>query len=100
MPLIGTMTTTTCGGYAVSFGTPATTTGGTNTDFRARTIALNNLGSGGVYIDIHTTSGASTGWLLASNTSFVFTELGGSRGFSAICSTAGSTTTLAYMASR
>ncbi|MEY4958200.1 MAG: hypothetical protein RL409_2457 [Gemmatimonadota bacterium] len=99
MPLIGTLTTTTSGA-AVSFGTPASTSGGTNLEFRARTIALNNIGVGGLYLDIHTTSGNSTGWTLAGNTSFTFTELGGARGFSIIASTAASTATVSYMASR
>lgn len=101
MPLIGTLTTTTSGA-AVSFGTPASTSGGTNLEFRARTIALNNLGANGVFLDIHTTAGNSTGWTFAAGATVTFTELGGSRGFSTILSTtsSGSSTTLAYMGSR
>lgn len=99
MPLIGTLTATTSGN-AVSFGAAATSSGGSNLDFRARTIALNNLGTGGVFLDIHTTAGNSTGWTFATGTSVVFTELGGSRGFSVIASTAAGSVNLSYLASR
>lgn len=100
MPLTGTITVSTCG-YNVSFGTPATTSAGTNTQFRARTFYLKNTGTGDIMFDVTTTSGCSTGYTLAAGTGEAqFNGLNGITGFSAIASTAAGSVTAVYLASR
>lgn len=99
MALIGTITVSTCG-MNVAFGSPATTAGTANPEFRAKTLQLNNLGTGNIWVDITTTSGCSTGYQINTGTAVTWTCLGGIKGFSSIASTAGGVPVVAYLASR
>jgi hypothetical protein len=68
--------------------------------FRAHLLALNNLGPGGILLDIHSTSAGSTGFQIDAATPLVLTGLGGIQGFSAVASTAGGVPELSFLASR
>jgi hypothetical protein len=93
MALTGTITVSTCGGHAVLFSTG-------NDNFRAKTLLINNLGVGNVWLDISTTSGGSTGYQINTATAVTLNHLGGIRGFSIIASTAAGVPVVTYLASR
>ncbi len=94
MALNGTITVSTCGGTAVVFST-------TNTAFRAKNLYLYGLTAGNsFYLDITTTTGATTSFTVPPATLMQFVNLGGITGFSVIASTAAGSMTVSYLASR
>ena len=94
MALNGTITVSTCGGTAVTFST-------TNLRFRAKSLYIYNLTAGNsAYLDISTTTGATTGFTIPPSTLMSFPQLGGISGFSVIASSAAGSLSLSYLASR
>ena len=95
MALNGTITVSTCGGTSVTFSTAA------GSRFRAKSLYIYNLTAGNsAYLDISTTTGATTGFTIPPSTLMSFPQLGGISGFSVIASSAAGSLSLSYLASR
>lgn len=93
MPLMGTITVSTCGN-AVVFSSG-------DGSFRATALYVYDLTAGNsILLDITTTSGNSTGFTVPPTVLMQFPILGGITGFSAIASTAAGSATVSYLASR